>query len=62
MARGHKVVARWNYTTPRGEKAHSLELGNAGRTESAVTIAKVKPEELVMRGVALECIPTKPKA
>lgn len=62
VAAGHKVVARWNYTTPRGEKAHCLELGKAGRAESALTIGKIKPEELVMRGVTLECLPAQPKA
>lgn len=62
MAAGHKVVARWNYTTPQGEKAHALELAKAGRVEASPTIAKAKPEDIVMRGVTLECLPARSRA
>ncbi len=57
VAPGHGLRARWNYTTPEGEAEESLVLEVPGRSEKAVALGGFRPDEIVMRGVTLECLP-----
>lgn len=54
---GVKLVAEWNYADPAGEHSETLDLGRGARATKQVQAGGKKPEDLVMRGVTLKCIP-----
>jgi hypothetical protein len=56
VAPGHRLSARWNYTTPAGEAEESLALAAAGRTGKALDLPSLRPDDIIMRGVTLECM------
>ncbi len=55
LAAGCRLACRWNYTTPDGEQEQALDLAEPGRTEKTVTVPKLTPDQVVMRGVTVEC-------
>lgn len=54
---GVKLQAEWNYGTAEGEHSESLELGKGTRATKKLRPTAQKPEDLLMRGVTLKCIP-----
>ncbi|MCZ7646005.1 MAG: transglutaminase-like domain-containing protein [Planctomycetota bacterium] len=54
---GAKLVAEWNYTHPEGERSQSVELAGSGRAEIQFDPRAARPEDLIMRGVTLRCLP-----
>lgn len=54
---GVRLVSEWAYTHPDGEQVESVELSKAGRERKAVNPQIRKPDDLIMRGVTLKCLP-----
>jgi len=55
---GVKLQGEWNYTNPEGERTETLELSKSGRTAKKVDAGARKPEDVIMRGMTLRCLPT----
>jgi hypothetical protein len=56
---GVKLSAEWAYTHPEGEKLETVSLEKASRAAKSVDPGIKKPDDIVMRGVTLRCLPAK---
>ncbi|MBI3830197.1 MAG: hypothetical protein HY291_11810 [Planctomycetes bacterium] len=54
---GVKLTADWAYTHPDGEKVERVELAKSGRSARSVEPGIKKPDDLIMRGVTVKCLP-----
>lgn len=54
---GVKLEAEWNYTRGEDELTHALALDRAGRAAQSVDPGIERPEQAVMRGVTVRCLP-----
>ena len=54
-----KLSAEWAYTHPEGEKLETVSLEKASRAAKSVDPGIKKPDDIVMRGVTLRCLPAK---
>ena len=56
---GVNLRADWAYTHPDGERLETLNLDAHGRAARTVDPGVSRPDELIMRGVTLRCLPVK---
>ncbi|MCK6471782.1 MAG: hypothetical protein L6R28_08545 [Planctomycetes bacterium] len=54
---GVKLETEWNYTHPDGEKSETVALAKPGRAAKSVDPKIERPDDLIMRGVTLTCVP-----
>jgi hypothetical protein len=54
---GVRLSAEWAYSHPGGERVETLTLDARGRSTRTVNAGVEKPEDLIMRGVTLRCLP-----
>jgi hypothetical protein len=54
---GTTLAAEWAFGTPAGDRVETVTLGKSGRASRKVTLKAKGPEEIVMRGVTLKCLP-----
>jgi hypothetical protein len=56
---GVKLQTDWAYTHPDGERVETVELESGKRSAKTVNPKISKPDDLIMRGVTLRCLPAK---
>jgi hypothetical protein len=56
---GVRLQAEWVYTHPKGQRIDTVELDKSGRTQKKTNADVAAPDDLIMRGTSLRCLPAK---